>query len=194
MTVFAMLRPRGGGDFHYSDLEMDCILADIHYLKDAGADGFVFGALDQDRRIDERNCQKVVDVAGSLPVTFHRAFDVTMKSDLIENVHLVQSIGFKRLLTSGLALSAMDGIKTIRTINNEANNLIVMPGAGINVRNAGLILEQSGCQEFHSSGRSAATAPVASLINGIDFGRCQPTNRETVRQLVDIAKVVKMYS
>ena len=42
--VFVMIRPRGG-DFLFDDWEFDVMKADLIALKDAGADGFVIGAL-----------------------------------------------------------------------------------------------------------------------------------------------------
>ena len=70
-----MLRPRSG-DFLYSDLEIEVILADLAALKAAGAAGFVFGALLADGTVDEALLKRVVAAAWPRPVTFHRALDV----------------------------------------------------------------------------------------------------------------------
>lgn len=187
-----MLRPRGGSDFNYSDLEMECVLSDLQHLRAAGADGFVFGALNPDRSIDQRSCRMVIQAADPLPVTFHRAFDLTLLSALMGNFHLVQSLGFKRLLTSGLAPNALEGIPTIYRLIAASNGLIVMPGAGITVLNAKQILEQSGATEFHGSGRANITSSdeMSVLINGINFGKSKASDRQTVRQLVIIGNAV----
>ena len=39
-----MIRPRGG-DFLYDDVDMETMTEDARQLRDAGADGFVFGIL-----------------------------------------------------------------------------------------------------------------------------------------------------
>ena len=57
-----MLRPRSG-DFLYSDLEIEVILADLAALKAAGAAGFVFGALLADGTVDEPLLKRVVAAA-----------------------------------------------------------------------------------------------------------------------------------
>ena len=44
LPVFVMIRPRGG-DFLYSDEEMEVMRRDIRLLKQHKADGFVFGVL-----------------------------------------------------------------------------------------------------------------------------------------------------
>ena len=76
LPVHVMLRPRGG-DFLYSPAEMDVIEADLHALKAAGADGVVVGLLLADGRVDELRLRRLVLLAAPLPVTFHRAIDVT---------------------------------------------------------------------------------------------------------------------
>lgn len=55
VPVFVMIRPRGG-DFLYSDREVDVIKADIRLAKQHGADGLVFGALTEDGRVDPELC------------------------------------------------------------------------------------------------------------------------------------------
>lgn len=44
IPVFVMIRPRGG-DFLYSDEEFEVMKEDIKIMKEAGADGVVFGIL-----------------------------------------------------------------------------------------------------------------------------------------------------
>ena len=79
-----MLRPRGG-DFLYTAAELAVIEADLHALKAAGADGVVVGLLLDDGRVDEERLRRIVRLAAPLPVTFHRAIDVT--PDPVEALH-----------------------------------------------------------------------------------------------------------
>lgn len=55
VPVFVMIRPRGG-DFLYSDREVEVMKADIRLAKQHGADGLVFGALTEDGRVDTELC------------------------------------------------------------------------------------------------------------------------------------------
>ncbi|KAM7016436.1 copper homeostasis protein cutC homolog isoform 3-T3 [Passerculus sandwichensis] len=71
VPVFVMIRPRGG-DFLYSDREVEVMKADIRLAKLHGADGLVFGALTEDGRIDTELCTALLAVCRPLPVTFHR--------------------------------------------------------------------------------------------------------------------------
>ncbi|XP_023378296.1 copper homeostasis protein cutC homolog isoform X2 [Pteropus vampyrus] len=76
IPVFVMIRPRGG-DFLYSDREVEVMKADIHLAKLYGADGLVFGALTEDGHIDKELCMSLVALCRPLPVTFHRGGGIT---------------------------------------------------------------------------------------------------------------------
>lgn len=66
VPVFVMIRPRGG-DFLYSDREVEVMKADIRLAKLHGADGLVFGALTEDGRIDTELCTALLGEGASRP-------------------------------------------------------------------------------------------------------------------------------
>lgn len=68
VPVFVMIRPRGG-DFLYSDREVEVMKADIRLAKLHGADGLVFGALTEDGRIDTELCTALL--GKSIPTCEH---------------------------------------------------------------------------------------------------------------------------
>ncbi|XP_022162255.1 copper homeostasis protein cutC homolog [Myzus persicae] len=153
VDIFIMLRPRCGYDFQFSDLEIKVILKDCLLFKNAGADGFVFGALTSTGDIDIDACASVISTAQPLPVTFHRAFDVATQ-DPIEMAHKIADLGFKRLLTSGRSPEASDGKHLIKVlIETMKDRLIIMPGAGIQVDNLKDILVTTLAREFHGSAK-----------------------------------------
>ena len=76
LPLFVMLRPRPGA-FCYSATEFPVLLRDLDLVLSHGADGIVFGILNDDATIDRVRCREVVRQAGSKPVVFHRAFDLT---------------------------------------------------------------------------------------------------------------------
>ena len=59
-TVMTMIRPRGG-DFVYSDLEIEIMLADIQKAKEAGSQGVVFGVLTEKNEIDVSKMQRLLE-------------------------------------------------------------------------------------------------------------------------------------
>ncbi|XP_043912653.1 copper homeostasis protein cutC homolog isoform X2 [Protopterus annectens] len=131
IPVFAMIRPRGG-DFLYSDREVEVMKADIHLAKSHGVDGIVFGALREDGRIDAELCSELLAVSRPLPVTFHRAFDLV--HDPIIAIETLISLGFERVLTSGCDSTALEGLPVIRRLIEQAKGrIIVMPGIPMSV-------------------------------------------------------------
>uniref|UniRef100_UPI00398EAC30 copper homeostasis protein cutC homolog isoform X1 n=2 Tax=Pristiophorus japonicus TaxID=55135 RepID=UPI00398EAC30 len=153
IPVFAMIRPRGG-DFLYTDSEIEVMKADIKMAKANGVDGIVFGALREDGHINTEVCMDLIAESRPLPVTFHRAFD--MVQDPITALECLISLGFERVLTSGCDSTALEGLPTIRRLVEQAKRrIIVVPGGGITERNVQRILEGCGAREFHCSARSS---------------------------------------
>ena len=146
-----MIRPRGG-DFLYSDLEMEVMLRDIAVAKELGADGVVFGVLHADGTVDTTRTHHLIEAARPLNVTFHRAFD--MVADPQFSLEELIKLGVDRVLTSGQESSALEGADTIRELVKQAHGrIIVMPGGGIHERSAGRIVRETGAHEIHISAR-----------------------------------------
>ena len=142
-----MIRPRGG-DFCYTDIEFETMLENIKLFKEAGADAIVFGVLTPDGEIDIEKSKKIIEASRPLPVTFHRAFDMT--KDAIKSLHTLIDLGVERVLTSGLEATVMEGIITLKALVEEAkDDIIVMPGCGISERNFDYIKDTLKAKEYH---------------------------------------------
>src|SRR5690242_19001297 len=76
VPVFVMIRPRGGA-FVYSKEERDVMRRDVVLARELGADGVVIGGLLPNGAVDPALVDMLVETARGLPVTFHRAFDLT---------------------------------------------------------------------------------------------------------------------
>lgn len=166
--VNVMIRCRTGSDFHYSEQEMDTMLSDVEVFKAYGVDRFVFGALTDSQDIDEKNCEKIRNQAGEVPLTFHRAFDVCI--DPLSAVNKIAALGFSRLLTSGQKASANDveAVQLITALNSSFGDKIeIMPGAGVTVENAKNFID-IGCKIVHSSCKRIRYLP--QIKNGLSMG------------------------
>ena len=149
IPVQVLIRPREG-DFVYNEEEVQSMIRDIRLAKQLGANGVVIGALRQDGTIDEETIRRLVDEAKGLSITFHRAFDVC--SQPLEALEKIISLGCNRLLTSGQAASAEQGIPLLKQlVEQSAGRIIIMPGAGVNEKNARNILSATGAHEIHGS-------------------------------------------
>ncbi|OJV55494.1 MAG: hypothetical protein BGO31_19220 [Bacteroidetes bacterium 43-16] len=149
VPVFTMVRPRAG-DFVYNETEFTQMLQTILAYKELGADGFVFGILTGNKKIDVARNKVLVAAASPLPCTFHRAFDEIIEwrsalEDLID-------CGFKTVLTSGIAADVNSGIHNLKQMVTAAgNNIEIMPGGGLRAANLAAVMEETGARFFHSS-------------------------------------------
>src|SRR5580704_4785041 len=75
IQLFVIVRPRGG-NFVYSDHELDVMRRDILEAKARGVDGVVLGVLTNEDIVDRARTTELIRLARPLQVTFHRAFDV----------------------------------------------------------------------------------------------------------------------
>lgn len=75
VPAFCMIRPHNHG-FVYSDQDIKEMIADIENQRDF-ASVFVLGCLTATNEIDEVNLKKLLEATKDVPVTFHKAIDMT---------------------------------------------------------------------------------------------------------------------
>jgi copper homeostasis protein len=147
IPVCVMIRPRGGG-FVYTDAERDVMLRDVIIARELGADGVVIGGLLPNGTIDRALVELLVEAAEELPVTFHRAFDLT--PDLEEALELLVDTGVRRVLTAGGASTAAEGAASLGKLVRAAGpRLTVMAGGGVREDNVRELVAMSGVREVH---------------------------------------------
>ncbi|KAK5723715.1 hypothetical protein LTR15_005415 [Elasticomyces elasticus] len=162
IPIFTMIRPRGG-NFIYSDVEFDQMKSDIKDFK-AHSDGFVFGILNNDGRIDVRRTAELVKAAAPLPCTFHKAFDDT--PDLLEAFDDVLNTGCSAILSSGGAHTAQAGIESLgQLVRMSQQRITIMPGGSVRSSNISTLRAFTRADIFHSSAvPKGATEPSASEV------------------------------
>ena len=74
LPIRVLLRPRLG-DFLYTEHEYEIIRQEVQQFKDMGADGVVIGCLTPDGNLNMTQMSELVEAAGSMKITLHRAFD-----------------------------------------------------------------------------------------------------------------------
>lgn len=152
LQLFPIIRPRGG-DFLYSKEEVEIMISDVRTCKKLGADGVVIGLLNKNGEIDLDNCERLIDAADDMDITFHRAFDRV--KDPFKSLEQIIKLGCKRILTSGLHPTVDEGINTLRSLVEKASDrIIIMPGSGVRSGNIIDIAKKTGAFAFHSSARN----------------------------------------
>lgn len=107
IPVHVLIRPRGGS-FVYTEPELDAMRLDILTAKDLGAAGVVLGLLLPDGSIDRDHTAELIALARPLSVTFHKGFDTV--PDPLNAFRTLRELGVDRVLTSGQAPTAVDGL------------------------------------------------------------------------------------
>ncbi|MBO5984052.1 MAG: copper homeostasis protein CutC, partial [Rikenellaceae bacterium] len=189
IDINVLIRPREGG-FCFTEDEITTMCRDIEFCRKTGVHGVVIGALTHDGEIDIEACKRMIEAAGELSITFHRAFDVCR--DPHKALEQIISLGCDRLLTSGQKPSAERGTELLaELVKQAAERIIIMPGAGINPQNIALIEQKTAATEFHST---AAINDHDFAYRGADVsfaaypdreGIIRHSSREVVLQLVN---------
>ena len=104
--------------------------------------------------LDEGRMRRLMDSAGRMDVTLHRAFDMTR--DPFAALDAAIRLGCRTILTSGQARNALEGVEVLRELVLRASGRIeMMAGCGVRKENIRAIYERAGVQSFHTTGRSA---------------------------------------
>lgn len=189
VPVLAMIRPRAG-DFVWTEAEVRAMEADIAAAAEAGLAGVVLGASLPDGRLDEAVLARLVAVArgrfangnrdgafegsgpefskipGAPDLTLHRCFDLV--PDMEAALEQAVELGFRRVLTSGGALTAGAGVARIEAlVARAAGRIAVMAGSGVTAETAAALLAV-GVQELHGS--CAEAVAVAGKVSEMGFG------------------------
>jgi copper homeostasis protein len=166
--LHVIIRPRGG-DFLYSPLELKAMQKDIEVAHRLGADGVVFGCLTADGDIDLPAMQSLMEAAGGLSVTFHRAFDVCR--DPQQALEEIIGLGCQRILTSGQQATAEQGIPLLKELQEQAaGRIILLAGCGVNERNIAHIAHETGIGEFHFSARESLRSEMRYKNEAVSMG------------------------
>lgn len=157
--LHVIIRPRGG-DFLYSEEEMEVMREDVRLAKELGANGVVIGCLTAQGEIDIERTRELIALARPLSVTFHRAFDMCREpKTALEN--LVE-LGVDRLLTSGQEAGCVEGIELLRDLQQQAaGRIIIMPGGGLTSRNVRKVVVETGVSEVHMSARKTVESGMS---------------------------------
>lgn len=180
VPVMAMIRPRAG-DFVFGAGDVAVMRTDIAAVREAGLAGVVIGASMPDGRLDSGVLAGLTGAAAGLDVTLHRAIDLVPDWD--EALDLAGALGIKRVLTSGRALRAVDGVRDLaRAFERVAGRLVVMPGSGVTVETVpglrGLPL-----REVHASCSAPVEAGAAARAFGFATGGERRVDRARVAAL-----------
>jgi len=159
---------------------------DVPQSGDAGGQGVagvVVGGV-RAGKVDTEFLERVVELAGELPVTFHRAFDTL--ADPEQAVETLIHLGVRRILAS-----ATDLDRLMKAVHVAAGRIEIMAGGGVRAELVDAIV-RTGVDAIHASAKHTVSDPV-----GITLGSSAPAGdhgRETTdeRQAAQIMAALRL--
>jgi copper homeostasis protein CutC len=147
LPLRVMLRANAG--FRTTAPELDRLRRAADTLKDAGADGFVFGFLDSLEHVDMGAVGKLAEVVAPLPWTFHRAVDHAANPAFAWRT-VKELPGVDAILTAGSARGVDSGVDVLVRRAAEAGDSarLLMAGGGLRRKHVAL-LAAAGVGSFH---------------------------------------------
>lgn len=184
--VHLLIRPRNG-DFLYTPEEIRLMKADVAAAIRAGVDGIVIGALTAEGDVDTEACRRLIDATeDGVSVTFHRAFDLCRDPEC--SLEEIIALGCDRILTSGLAPTAEQGIPMLRKLNDlAAGRIIILAGGGVTAENARGIIAATGVTELHASAKRTIGSEMRFRRGDVSMGK--PGADEYSRSVTDPSAV-----
>lgn len=190
LKVLTMVRPRAAG-FLYTSAEFKTMEEDAKLFIDNGADGIVFGFLNEDGTIDTKRCESLIKIAGTKEKVFHRAIDVV--PDPLKALDLLIELGFTRVLTSGQEPTAYEGMELIAAMVKHAKGRIeILPGGGITKKNAAKLVQGTGVTQIHFAALKAVSEPSTARNPSIYYGGAlyPPEDRFETADLAAMADII----
>ncbi|MBP2414469.1 copper homeostasis protein [Arthrobacter stackebrandtii] len=158
LPVHALIRPRPG-DYVYDAAALALMVAEIKAMADGGAAGVVIGALTSGDTIDYAAVETMVAAAGTMHVTFHRAVDHLSLDDAVAAVPHLADLGVSRILSSGGAARAGQGLAQLTAMHQAAGGrLAVMAGGGVEI---------SDFAPFHAAGLRDVHLSAKRVVNQV---------------------------
>ena len=180
IPVHVLIRPRKGS-FCYTEFELNKMISTINFCKNTGCQGVVSGVLTSENRINISATKRLINAAKGMDFTFHRAFDCT--ENAIESLEQLIDLKIKRVLSSGQKQTAYEGLSLLNKMNILSNGKIeIMPGSGINTKNARCFKDQGFCS-IHLSATLQQKEKHPSFFEG---------GTESISDLKTIKKIIEL--
>lgn len=177
--LHVIIRPRGG-DFLYSQLEIERMKEDIIVCKKLGVDGVVFGCLTGNGEVDIEKNRQLLECADGMSTTFHRAFD--RATDPMKAMEDIIALGFDRILTSGQQPKAAEGTALLAELQKKTEGRItLLAGSGVNENNIKAIYDATGIHEYHFSARISIPSRMKNFNTNVYMGTPKADEQNILR-------------
>lgn len=166
--VHVLIRPRFG-DFCYTDHEFHIILQEVRSFRRLGADGVVLGVLRPDGSLDTERMALLMEAAGEMSVTLHRAFDLC--ADPFDTLEQAAALGIDTILTSGQKNSSLEGVDCLSRLQaRSAGRIAIMAGGGICGSAIKKLYAATKITAYHMSGKQILNSAMVYRRSQVHMG------------------------
>lgn len=164
VPVLVMIRPQAGA-FVYDRFTVRKMASAVRDFAVAGADGWVWGVIDDKGGLDEWALEILANAANGGTWTFHRAFD--QLHEPLPAIEKLLEYGCSNILTSGSSTTALAGkAKLAAYVQQAAGKLRILAGGGIRSSNLEELLDGASDFDVHS-----AALDIHQMIDAAEIGR-----------------------
>ncbi len=150
IPIIVLIRPRGG-NFIYTDAEVEVASEDIIICKKLGIKSVRIGAVTLDGKLNESQMTLWKRLAGDMSVSCHMAFDET--NSYTESLDMLIRLGFDAVLTKGgkvgPATKNKDELKKLVDYANGRINIIA--GSGVTHENVSELADYTKAKMLHGT-------------------------------------------
>lgn len=168
IAINVLIRPRFG-DFCYSEYEFNIIKEEVLMFRELGANGVALGILKPDGTLNTEQMEILMELAGNMEVTLHRAFDVCI--DPYEALEQAKGLGVRSVLTSGQKNTCMAGRDLIKELVELSRGKIeILVGGGVDASVIREIGPTTGARAYHMSGKVSMDSAMVFRKEGVNMG------------------------
>ncbi len=168
IKIHVLLRPRFG-DFCYTDHEHEILKEEVKMFRELGADGIVIGTLKPDGSLNMIQMKELVEVAGDMSITLHRAFD--MCKDPMQTLEDVKELGINTILTSGQKNSCINGTDLLKgLVQNAEGKVDILIGGGVDASVIKELHNKTGATSYHMSGKITLDSEMEYRKEDVSMG------------------------
>lgn len=170
LPVRVLLRPRFG-DFLYTEYEFQILKREVALFGEAGAEGVVIGCLQADGNLHMEQMRELMEAAGDMKVTLHRAFDVC--ADPIRAYGQARELGIDTILTSGQKRECLMGMPLLQQLcelQKETGAPRIMAGAGVTSDVIRRFRAQTDITSYHLSAKKVVDSGMHYRKQDVPMG------------------------
>ena len=173
-----------------TDAEFSMIKHAVEDFRKMGAEGVVFGVLKPDGTLNMEQMKELMEAAGDMSVTLHRAFDVCV--DPIETMEQAISLGINTILTSGQRNVCLQGADLLKELVEKSQGRItIQAGSGVGAEVIRQLYPLTGVRAYHMTGKRVIDSEMQFRKDGVNMGLPMLSEYEIWRTDVDNIRAAK---